>query len=46
MHPGVIFDNLTTPMENLVFDNVKFNNPKKGEERNIMCKNVECIYFM
>ena len=40
MHPGVIFGNLTTPMENLVFDNVKFNNPKKGEEQYYVCKNV------
>ena len=39
-NPGVLFGNSSTPMENLVFENVVFNNPTKGKEQYFKCAGV------
>ena len=39
-NPGVLFGNSSTPMENLVFENVVFNNPAKGKEQYFKCAGV------
>ena len=39
-YPGVIFGNSTTPIDNLVFDNVIFSNLTKGKDDYYKCENV------